>query len=124
MPRRDFRNAPVLASAFQEAKLKARQVESLGHWADQRQSQDQNPGFPTLKERDYSSTFDFIRGYQEKSAPRIEIRPLEAIGKPLDQGTIQEKGHWLGLLCSTSALCWRCPEVLFEAVASNPTGLI
>ena len=77
-------------------KLKAREVECLGPWADERQSQDQTPGSLSLKERDHSSSFDLIRGYQDKSAPRIELRSLEAIGKPLDQSTIQEKGRLAG----------------------------
>lgn len=70
-----------LTSSFQEARLKPREVESLCHWANQRQSQDQNPGLLTLLVKDHSSSFDFIGGCQKKSVPRIERRPGEAIGK-------------------------------------------
>lgn len=46
-------------------------VESLGHSANQRQSQDQNSGHLTLRLKDHSSSFVFTGRCQEKSVPRI-----------------------------------------------------
>lgn len=52
-------------------KTEVQAVESLGHRANQRQSQDQNSDHLTLRLKDYSSSFVFTGRCQEKSVPGI-----------------------------------------------------
>lgn len=95
--------------SFQEAKVTPREVESLGHWVNQKQSWDQN-SFSWCSEKGITHILTFWGACQEKSVPRIEIRPVEAFGKSFE--STQHPGERL-----TGGDSSHVPPVLFAGVS-------
>lgn len=104
-------------------KTEVQAVESLGHRANQRQSQDQNPGHLTLRVKDHSFFFRFYWEMPGEISP--QNWPVEAIGKLF--GSMHHPRE--RSLAGTSPVCHHCSLLgvqrhSLKLLASNPPDLV